>query len=80
MGPAGLTATVYAQGLTHAAAFAFDDEGLLWVATAAYSDDGTDGVYVVASAGAAPVKIIAGVHTPLGTCGHTLADSGGGLC
>lgn len=66
MGPPGLQATVYTQGLPKASAFAFDPQGRLWVATAAYSDDGTDGVYLVAATGATPVKVIASLHTPLG--------------
>jgi glucose/arabinose dehydrogenase len=65
-GVAGTKATVYATGLQHAAAFAFDGSGRLWVATAAYSDTGHDGVYVVSSAGAKPVEVIANLHTPLG--------------
>jgi glucose/arabinose dehydrogenase len=65
-GPSGIQATVYAQGLTHASGFAYDDQGRLWVATAAAQDDGTDGVYVVAAPGAAPVRVISDVHTPLG--------------
>jgi glucose/arabinose dehydrogenase len=65
-GPAGLTATVYATGLVNAAAFAFDGDGRLWVATAAFSDDGSDAIYLVASAGTAPTAVITGVHTPLG--------------
>jgi glucose/arabinose dehydrogenase len=65
-GPAGLTASTYATGLTHAAALAFDPEGRLWVATAAFTYDGTDGVYVVDHAGAAPIEVITGLRTPLG--------------
>jgi glucose/arabinose dehydrogenase len=65
-GPAGLTATVYATGVTNAAAFAFDAEGRLWVATAAFSDDGSDAISVVASAGATPEAVVTDVHTPLG--------------
>jgi glucose/arabinose dehydrogenase len=65
-GPAGLAATVYDTGLSHVSAFAFDASERLWAATAAYTDDGSDGVYLVAAAGAAPVKVIAGQHTPLG--------------
>jgi glucose/arabinose dehydrogenase len=65
-GPAGLSATVYAQGVPKASAFAFDSEGRLWAASADYSDSGADGVYLVASAGATPIKVISGVHTPLG--------------
>jgi glucose/arabinose dehydrogenase len=65
-GPAGLRATVYATGLEHASAFAVDDQGRLWVATADYTDSGADAVWVVPSAGTAPQKIITGLHTPLG--------------
>ncbi len=65
-GRSGLRATTYATGLTHAAAFAFDGSGRLWVATAAYEDGGDDAVYVVTAAGATPKKVISGVHTPLG--------------
>jgi glucose/arabinose dehydrogenase len=65
-GVAGLHATVYATGLTHAAAFALDAQHRLWVATADYTDSGTDGVYLVAASGAKPVAVITGTHTPLG--------------
>ncbi|HEY4190702.1 MAG TPA: hypothetical protein VGM28_09790 [Candidatus Limnocylindrales bacterium] len=65
-GPAGLAATVFATGLSHVSAFAFDPDGRLWAATAAYADDGSDAVYLIPSAGAAPVKVIATLHTPLG--------------
>jgi glucose/arabinose dehydrogenase len=65
-GPKSLRATVYATGLKHAAAFAFDAEGRLWVATADYSDEGKDAVYLVAEKGARPVKVVSGLHTPLG--------------
>ena len=65
-GRRGLHATTYATGLTHVAAFAFDGSGRLWVATAAYEDGGDDAVYVVTAAGAAPKKVVSGLHTPLG--------------
>jgi glucose/arabinose dehydrogenase len=65
-GPAGLQATIFARGLTHAAALAFDPEGRLWVATAAYTYSGTDGVYVVDRAGATPTLVVTGLRTPLG--------------
>ncbi len=65
-GPSGVVATVFATGLDHVGAFAFDDDDRLWVATAGYDDDGTDAVYLVAPAGASPVKVIDGLHTPLG--------------
>jgi len=65
-GPATLRATVYATGLKHAAAFAFDSTGRLWVATADESDTGHDRVYLVPATGATPVTVITGLHTPLG--------------
>jgi glucose/arabinose dehydrogenase len=65
-GPAGLAATVYAQGIPNTAAFAFDAEGRLWVATAAYSDEGTDSVFLMGGAGDTPVPVITGLHTALG--------------
>ncbi len=65
-GPSGLAATVYATGLADVSAFAFDADGRLWAATAAFQDDDADAVYVVTSPGAAPTRVIAGVHTPLG--------------
>jgi glucose/arabinose dehydrogenase len=65
-GPKEFAATVYATGLKHAAAFALDTDGRLWVATADHTDSGHDGVYVVAKQGAPPVKVIADLHTPLG--------------
>jgi glucose/arabinose dehydrogenase len=65
-GPAGLGATVYASGLPMMSAFATDPDGRLWIATAGYNDTGTDGVYLVAAAGAAPVPVIQGLHTALG--------------
>jgi glucose/arabinose dehydrogenase len=65
-GPAGLTATVAATGLANVAALAIDDQGRLWAATAAYSDEGADALYVVPTSDAMPTRIVAGLHTPLG--------------
>ena len=65
-GPSGLTATVYATGLKHAAAFATDAQGRLWVATAGASDTGNDAIYLVTASGATPQKVVTDVHTPLG--------------
>jgi len=64
-GPYGLVAAVYAQHLVHAAAFAFDPEGRLWVATAAYTDAGTDGLYLVPKSGTVPVEA-SGIRAPVG--------------
>ena len=65
-GPAGLAATVYATGLANVSAFAFDGDGRLWAATAAFEDADTDAVYLVPAAGATPTRVIDDVHTPLG--------------
>ena len=65
-GPAGLAAAVIATGLPHVAAIAFDADGRLWAATAGYSDDGSDAVYVVDAPGATPKAILTNLHTPLG--------------
>lgn len=65
-GPDGLKATVYARGLGHASAFAFDAQGRLWVATSGAQAHGTDGIYVVPGAGARPVKVVSHVRGPLG--------------
>lgn len=65
-GPAGLAATVYATGLRNVSAFALDARGRLWATTSAASDHSRDGVYVIARAGARPVKVIGGVQGPLG--------------
>ena len=50
----------------HVAAIAFDADGRLWAATAGYSDDGSDAVYVVDAPGATPKAILTNLHTPLG--------------
>ncbi len=65
-GPAGLRATVYSRAPAHVSALALDRQGRLWFSTAAATDTGADGVYLVARAGATPVEVIPGLHTPLG--------------
>jgi glucose/arabinose dehydrogenase len=65
-GPSGLKATVYATGLTHASAFAFDAQGRLWVTTSGSNTHGSDGIYMVARAGARAVKVVSGPKGPLG--------------
>jgi glucose/arabinose dehydrogenase len=65
-GPSGLHATVYTTGLANASAFALDARGRLWVTTSAATDHSKDGVYLVRSAGATPVKVISGLKGPLG--------------
>jgi glucose/arabinose dehydrogenase len=65
-GPSGLAATIVASGLANVAALAVDSDGRLWAATAAYTDEGADGLYVVTSPGTEPHEVVAGLHTPLG--------------
>jgi glucose/arabinose dehydrogenase/predicted small secreted protein len=65
-GPSGLTAALFATGPTDAAAFALDPQGRLWVSTAAYQDQGKDGVYMIERQGAAPIEVISALPTPLG--------------
>lgn len=65
-GPSELSASMYATGLTHLSAIAFDGQSRLWAATADYSDSGGDAVYVIESARATARKVIDGLHTPLG--------------
>jgi glucose/arabinose dehydrogenase len=64
--PAGTRATAYATGLTHVSAFAFDARGRLWATTSGATDHRADGVWLVAHAGARPVKVISGPKGPLG--------------
>jgi glucose/arabinose dehydrogenase len=65
-GPQGYTASVYATGLKTASAFALDPRGRLWVSTSGATKHAGDAVYLVARAGARPVKVIRGVRGPLG--------------
>jgi glucose/arabinose dehydrogenase len=79
-GPAGLKATVYAKGPATTAAFAFDTRGRLWVSAAGLETHGHDGVYVIAEAGASPLKVISGLDDPLGLAwyrGHLYVASVG---
>jgi glucose/arabinose dehydrogenase len=62
----GLLATVYTDGPAKVAAFAFDSENRLWLATADYTDEGRDGLYLVAKRGSKPVEVVSKLHTPLG--------------
>ena len=65
-GPAGLHATVYANGLKLMSAFAFDARGRLWVTTSGADTHATDGLYVVSRAGSRPVRITGRFRGPLG--------------
>ena len=65
-GPPGMKATLYASGLPLMSAFAFDSRGRLWVTTSGATTHGTDGVFVVSSPGARPVRVVSGIRGPLG--------------
>jgi glucose/arabinose dehydrogenase len=65
-GPAGLQATVYAQGPPTTAAFAFDGRGRLWLTAAGLEAHTHDGVYVIATPGARASKVVSGLRDPLG--------------
>jgi glucose/arabinose dehydrogenase len=65
-GPTGLKASVYATGLVHVSAFAFDARGRLWVTTSGSNTHGSDGIFMVARAGAKAVKVVSGPKGPLG--------------
>ncbi len=65
-GPAGLHASVYAQGPPTVAGLAFDPQGRLWASAAGLEAHAHDGVYLIAHAGAPAVKVISGLNDPLG--------------
>jgi glucose/arabinose dehydrogenase len=65
-GPAGLRVSVYAKGPPTLAAFAFDAKGRLWLTAAGLEAHAHDGVYMIAKAGAPPVKVISHLDDPLG--------------
>lgn len=65
-GPSGLTAEVLARGLTDVSAFAIDDQGRLWAATAAFEDAGTDAIHLVDPASGSTTEVVTEVHTPMG--------------
>jgi glucose/arabinose dehydrogenase len=69
-GPAGLRASLYAQGPPTTAAFAFDSQGRLWLTAAGLENYAHDGVYMIAKAGAPAVKVISGLKNPLGILWH----------
>jgi glucose/arabinose dehydrogenase len=65
-GPAGLNASVYAQGPSTVAAFAFDDAGRLWLTAAGLETHTQDGVYLIRKPGDSAQRVIAGLDNPLG--------------
>ncbi len=69
-GPAGLNASVYAKGPLTVADLAFDPQGRLWASAAGLEVHVHDGVYLIAGAGARPVKVVSGLDNPLGLLWH----------
>jgi glucose/arabinose dehydrogenase len=69
-GPAGLRASVYAQGPPTTAAFALDSRRRLWLTAAGLESYAHDGVYMIAKAGAPAVRVISGLKNPLGILWH----------
>ena len=65
-GPAGLKASVYAQGPATTSAFALDGKGRLWLTAAGLEAHVHDGVYMVGKAGAGALKVVSGLKDPLG--------------
>lgn len=65
-GPKGASASLAASGLKNVSALAEDSQGRLWATSAAFTDTGADGLYVVPTPGAAPVEVVSGLHTPMG--------------
>jgi len=65
-GPQGYHASVYAQGLRHVSAFAWDANGRLWATAAGATTHSGDGVYLIERRGAAPRKIAGDLRGPLG--------------
>ncbi|HTA13186.1 MAG TPA: hypothetical protein VK765_07165 [Solirubrobacteraceae bacterium] len=65
-GPAGLHASVYAEGPPSTAAFAFDPQGRLWLTAAGLEAHRHDGVYMVAKPGAKALEVVSGLDDPLG--------------
>jgi glucose/arabinose dehydrogenase len=66
MGPAGLKATVYAQGPPTVATFTFDPGGRLWLTAAGLETHRLDGVYLVSGAAGRAQKVVSGLNDPLG--------------
>ena len=81
-GPTDLHAAVYVRGLTHVSALTFDADGRLWATTSGSATHASDGIYLVARAGARPVKVVSGLVAPLGLAwvGQRLVVSSLGAC
>jgi glucose/arabinose dehydrogenase len=69
-GPADLEAGVYATGLKHASALAFDRHGRLWIATSGATGHSGDALYLVARRGSRPLEVVSGLRGPLGVLSY----------
>ncbi len=65
-GPSGLHAEVYAQGITHVSAFAFDTRGRLWATASGADTHAGDGVFLVQRPGGRALEVVSGPKGPLG--------------
>ncbi|MBK7726699.1 MAG: hypothetical protein IPI33_16215 [Dehalococcoidia bacterium] len=65
-GPTGTAAELVTSGPPNVSALAEDSLGRLWLATAAFTDTGTDAIYVVTNAGEGLLEVVPGMHTPMG--------------
>lgn len=65
-GPTGTVAELVTSGPPNVSALAEDSLGRLWLATAAFTDTGTDAIYVVTNAGEGLLEVVPGMHTPMG--------------
>lgn len=63
-GPRGAHASVYARGLTHVSALAYDGKGRLWATTSGATTHANDGVWLIRDG--KPTKIVGGLTAPLG--------------
>jgi len=66
----GFRAAVFAPGVPHVSAFAFDSRGRLWLTAAGSSTHSGDGVYLIARAGSPAVEVVGGMKAPLGLVWH----------
>jgi glucose/arabinose dehydrogenase len=65
-GPSGARAAIYARGPLRVSAFTVDGHGRLWATAAGLNGHKGDGLYLIAHAGARPVKVAGGLVSPLG--------------
>jgi sugar lactone lactonase YvrE len=69
-GPAGLHATVYADGPKTLSTLAFDASGRLWAGASGLSSHNRDGVYLLHPGAGEATEVISGLDDPLGLLWH----------